>query len=174
MRLSTSICAVLLIGTLTVACAYHAHEQQATDAAVPSGWSKVDAVAFSVFAPSSWQFRQLQGIDSYVGEFTGDGIVLKFDFGRYSNPLQEEKEPAYVVVYKSVGGLSAKIVNPKLPGHGVTGIYFPRAFGSNKLSLFGQDLTSIQQELVLRIFGTIRFGNAVPPFVVPPPTKSVQ
>jgi len=173
MRLSTAICAALLIGT-TVACAYHAQEQRAGEATHPAGWSNVDAVAFSIFAPSGWQFRQLQGIDSYVGEFTGDGIVLKFDFGRYSSPLEEEREPTYVVVHKSVGGLRAKIVSPKMPGHGVTGIYFPKAFGSNKLSLFGQDLTSTQQELVLKIFGTIRFGNAVPPVGVPPPSKSEQ
>ena len=172
----------MLIGPLTMASAYHVQVQQSkfvagrglSEVTVPTGWSKVDAVVFSIFAPSGWQFRQLQGVDSYVGEFTGDGIVLTFHFGRYSNSLKKEKKPTYAVVHKAVGGLPAKIVSPKMPGHGVTGIYFPRTFGSNKLSLFGEDLTSTQQELVLKIFETIRFGKAVPPAYVPPPTMSVQ
>lgn len=94
-----------------------------------------------------------------MGEFVGDGFVLKFDFGEYSNPLKEEKKPAYVIVHKSIAGLPSKVVSPKAPGHGITGIYFPRTFGGNKLSLFGQDLSSTQEELALKIFETIRFGQ---------------
>ncbi len=142
-----------------------------------SSWHKVDAGPFSILAPSGWEFHQLQGIDSYVGEFVGDGVVLNFDFGRYSNPLDEAKKPAYAVVHESIGGSDAKIVSPKKPGHGVTGIYFPKVSGSNKLCLYGQNLTSTQQELVLKIFETIRFGPAVPPIFVPPlppPAKNVQ
>jgi hypothetical protein len=44
----------------------------------PIGWHKVDAGAFSLFAPLGWEFHQLMGVDSYVGEFLGDGVVLKF------------------------------------------------------------------------------------------------
>jgi hypothetical protein len=137
------------------------------------GWQKIDAGAFSVFAPLSWKFHQLTGVDSYVGEFFGDGVVLRFDLGRYSNPLKEEKKPEYVVVQKSIAGLPARIVSPKTPGHGITGIYFPKTIGSNKLCLFGQDLTSMQQELALKIFETIQFGSAVPP-VLPPPAKNMK
>ncbi len=133
-------------------------------------WHKVDTGAFSVFAPLGWKFHQLQGVDSYVGEFVGDGVVLKFDFGRYSNPLKDEKKPAYVVVHKSIAGLRAKIVSPKTPGHGVTGIYFAKTFGPNKLCLFGQDLSATQQGLALKIFETIQFGRSVPP-ILPPPSQ---
>jgi hypothetical protein len=48
------------------------------------GWLKPEAGAFSLYAPSDWEFHKKQGVDSYVGEFSGDGIVLKFDYGRYS------------------------------------------------------------------------------------------
>jgi hypothetical protein len=65
-------------------------------------WRKVDAGAFSLFAPTGWEFHQLQGVDSYVGEFVDDGVVLKFDFGGYSNSLKEERKPAYVVAHKSI------------------------------------------------------------------------
>jgi hypothetical protein len=142
--------------------------------AAPTGWHKVDAVAFSLFAPLGWEFRQLQGVDSYVGEFVSEGAILKFDFGAYSNPLKEEKKPKYVVVHKSIGGLRAKIVSPTTPGHGVTAVYFPRAIDSNKLCLYGQDLAPAEQDLALKIFETIRFGKSLPSFVVPPPPPAAK
>jgi hypothetical protein len=167
MRLTTSICGAMLTGFLAtlisidcdsaILCssAHHAQVQRpqpiGRESTAPADWSKVDVGAFSIFAPSGWKFRQLQGIDSYVGEFI-----------------------AYVVAHKSIAGLRARIVSPKTPGHGVTGIYFPKTFGSNKLSLFGQDLSAAQQELALRIFETIRFGRTVPSIVVPPPSKNVE
>jgi hypothetical protein len=142
---------------------------------VPASWHKVDAGPFSILAPSGWEFHQLEGVDSYVGEFVGDGVVLRFDFGGYSNPLKEEKKPAYVVIHKSIGGYRAKIVSPRTPCHGITGVYFRNVGYSSALTLFGHDLTATQQELVLRIFETLRFGGPAPRYVLPPPpTKNVQ
>jgi hypothetical protein len=141
----------------------------------PADWHKVDAGPFSILAPPGWEFHQLQGVDSYVGEFVGDGVVLRFDFGEYSNPLKEEKKPAYVVIHAPIGGYRAKIVSPRTPGHGTTGVYFRNVGDSNALTLFGHDLTSTQQELVLKIFETLRFGGPVPRSVLPPPpTKNAQ
>ena len=138
----------------------------------PTGWRKVDAGPFSILAPSGWEFHQLAGVDSYVGEFVGDGLTLTFDFGGYSNPLKKEKKPAYVVVHKSIGGFRAKVVSPRTSGHGITGAYFRNVGLSNALCLFGQDLTSTQQELALKIFETIRFGGPLPRYVLPPPPPS--
>ena len=56
-----------------------------------TSWHKVDPGPFSILAPSGWEFHQLQGVDSYVGEFVGDSIVLRFDFGGYSNPLKKRR-----------------------------------------------------------------------------------
>ena len=92
-------------------------------------------------------------------------------------PLKKEKKPAYVVVHKSIGGFRAKVVSPRTPGHGITGLYFRNVGLSNALCLFGQDLTSTQQELALKIFETIRFGGPMPRYVIPPPPpvpKNVQ
>lgn len=136
---------------------------------VPTDWRKVDAGPFSIFAPPGWEVHQLPGVDSYVGEFVGDSIVLRFDFGGHSNPLGEQKKPKYVVVHKSIGGHTAKIVSPRTPGHGITGIYFRNVGDSNALTLFGNDLTSTQQDLVLKIFETLRFGGPLPRYVLPPP-----
>lgn len=137
---------------------------------VPPAWAKLDAGPFSVFAPAGWKFHQLQGIDSYVGEFVGQGVRLAFDFGQQARGyLKETKQPAYAITHESVGGFAAKIVRPATPGHGITGIYFRKLSGGDAFCLWGKDLTALQQELVLKIFETIRFGGAVPPYVLPPP-----
>lgn len=185
MRLIISICGAVLIGLLALLSSASGDGASAKPTAQvnnadqrgadESGWHKVDAGPFSILAPSGWEFHQLQGVDSYVGEFVGDGVVLRFDFGGYSNPLKEEKQPAYVVIHKSIGGRRAKIVSPRTPGHGTTGVYFRNVGDSNALTLFGHDLTSTQQQLVLRIFDSLRFGGPVPRYVLPPPpAKNVQ
>src|SRR6266852_2829191 len=138
-------------------------------AEAPTDWHKVDAGPFSLFAPLGWEFHQLAGFDSYVGEFVGDGVALRFDFGGYSSPLKEEKKPAYAVIHKSIGGRRAKVVSPGTPGHGITGVYFRNVGDSNALCLWGKDLTSAQQELVLKIFDTLRFGGSMPRYLIPPP-----
>ena len=133
------------------------------------GWHKVDAGPFSILAPPRWEFHQLDGADSYIGEFVGNSIVLRFDYGGYSNPLKEERKPIYVVIHKSIDGHAAKIVSPRVPGHGITGVYFRNAGNASALTLFGKDLTPTQQELALKIFETLRFGGPPPRYVVPPP-----
>ena len=144
-------------------------------AEAPTDWHKVDAGPFSLFAPLGWEFHQLAGFDSYVGEFVGDGVALSFDFGGYSSCgylLKKAKKPAYAIAHESIGGFPAKIVSPRTPGHGATAVYFRNVGHSNGLCLWGKDLTSAQQELALRIFETIRFGGALPRYVIPPPPPS--
>jgi hypothetical protein len=102
--------------------------------------------------------RKERGIDSYVGELAGDGVVLSFDFGQYSNSLSDAREPSYVVVYECIHGTKAKLVSPRISGQGITGIYLPSvptAVNANKLCLVGHNLTATQQEIALRIFRTI-------------------
>jgi len=98
------------------------------------------------------------------------GVRLTFDFGQQARGyLKETKKPAYAITHESVGGFAAKIVSPRTPGHGITGIYFRKLSGGDAFCLWGKDLTAMQQELVLKIFETIRFGGPVPPYVNPPP-----
>jgi hypothetical protein len=145
---------------------------QAPSLSSRNSWRKLDAGPFSISAPPGWEFHQLAGVDSYVGEFLGDGVALRFDFGGYSSDLKEAKKPAYVIAHESIGGFPAKTVSPRTPGHGLTAVYFHNVGDSNGLCLWGKDLTSPQQELVLKIFETIRFGGAMPRYVIPPPPTS--
>jgi len=140
-----------------------------TSAAVPTCWHKLDACPFSILAPLGWEFHQLMGVDSYVGEFVGDGVALTFDFGRYSTELRKAKKPAYIVTKVSIGGLSAKVVSPRTAGNGLTGVYFRKVPGHDELCLWGKDLTAAQQKLALRMFETIQFGGPMPSSIIPPP-----
>ncbi len=131
-QLTLSVCSLILVG-----CSSAPKRVETPN----NGWLKVEAGTFSIYAPPGWEFHQKQGIDSYVGQFTGSGVVLKFDYGQYSNPLDEAVEPKYVVAQETIGSYRAKVVCPRMPGHGVTGVYFPRIGSSDKLCLWGQDLT---------------------------------
>jgi hypothetical protein len=150
----------------------------------PASWHELDTGAFSILAPTGWEFYQLCGVDSYIGEFVGDGVVLTFDFGRYSSGyLGDTKKPEYVIIHKPIGGFPAKIASPRTAGHGITGVYFRKVGRSDGLCLYGENLASTQQELALKVFETIRFRrpedvhiNVVPycPFPPPPPPKTAQ
>ena len=128
-------------------------EQQA----IPDGWIKLDAGAFSLLGRKGWEFQREQGIDSYVGRFSSGDMKLEFDYGLYSSPLDDAKDPKYSIAHEIVDGREARIVCPRTPGHGVTGIYFRKTEGKNKLCLWGQDLNKSNQELAMRMFRTIRF-----------------
>lgn len=170
MRLKTYFCSRVSVVFLLIFTAPSGCQQASGE----PGWQKLDAVAFSIMAPPGWRLHQLPGADSYVGELIGDTVVLRFDFGAHSNPLQDVKAPVYVILNRRIAGHRARVVSPRTPGHGITGVYFPKTFDSNKLSVFAKDLNSEQEELVLKIFETIQFGRTVPPIVPPPPPANVN
>jgi hypothetical protein len=129
-------------------------------------WQRLDAGPFSISAPPGWRFRPEMGIDSYVGSFRGDGVELTFDFGHFSNRLDDEKKRRYVIEETFVGGARARIVSPRIPGRGLTGIYFQDVgdsrglLNSNSLTIYCLDLSAQHQKLVLKILHTIQFKPA--------------
>jgi len=84
MRLAISICGAALTGLLAMMLSSASPGRVFGQSVAPANWHKVDAGPFSILAPSGWDFHQLEGVDSFVGEFVGDGIILRFDFGGYS------------------------------------------------------------------------------------------
>lgn len=136
-------------------------------------WHKLDAGPFSISAPSGWEFHQLTGVDSYVGEFVGDGMTLTFDLGRYSTELRHAKTPAYIITKESIDGRGAKVVSPRTPGNGITGVLV-RLGVHEALCLWGNNLSAEQGALAFKVFNTLRFGGATPPSLVPPPPPPVK
>jgi hypothetical protein len=132
-----------------------------TEYSIPSNWHFVDAGSFTVSLPPNWKLNKLQGIDSYVAEFTGDGVTLNFDYGWYSSPLVDKDDPSHAITYETIDGKKAKIVIPKEIGSGTTGVYFEDVGdGMNRLQISGDNLTSSQQDVVLKIFRTIQFRKS--------------
>jgi hypothetical protein len=127
----------------------------------PTSWQFIDANSFTLSLPPGWKFNKLQGIDSYVGEFVGDGAKLSFDYGWYSNSLVDDNDPKHVVTYETIGGYRAKIVVPEVVGNGMTGVYFGDLGGDEgqkiRFQISGYNLTASQQETALKIFRTLKF-----------------
>lgn len=156
-----------------VASVEHVPECDMPSDAVPTCWRRLDAGPFSISAPPGWNFRQLPGVDSFVGEFVGDGLTLAFDYGRYSTELRKAKKPTYDISKKSIAGRTARVVSPRALGGGITGLYV-HVGGHDALCLWEKDLTGAQEKLVLKIFETIRFGGPMPRSVVPPPPPATS
>lgn len=120
-------------------------------------WQRVTTDSFTLSLPPTWKFNELQGIDSYVGEFVGNGARLFFDFGRYSYSLAAEGDQNHTISYQTIDGHRAKIVTPKVVGKGTTGVYFDDLGNNNRLTLYENDLTADQQATALKIFSSVVF-----------------
>ena len=145
---------------------------------LPPDWQLVEALGwpnrqagFSLWLPPGWQLKELQGVDSYVGEIVGDGVHLTYDLGWYSSPLADDDDPQHVVTYAEIGGLLGKLVQPREGTDGtLTGVYFESFDGAEtapsmpetRLQVSGVGLTPEQQETAVTIFETIRIVASEP------------
>ena len=140
--------------------------EQALGAQPSPDWALVEAPGladqpgFSLRLPTGWELRETQPLDSYVGELGGDGVKLRFDYGRFSPSLDPASDPEhiYVLRYEAIGGYEAKLVIPLDTSGGLTGVHF-RAIDGLRLTLWGEDLTPDQQRTALAILRTIRSSN---------------
>lgn len=126
-----------------------------------SGWGAVDAGTFTVALPPGWEYRPLQGIDTLVGEFTGDGVTLRFDYGVFAGggPTTDRQ---YFIQHETIGGYHAQIIYPR-PGAGgeTTGVFFADdlVYGGEptRFNLVGENLNDVQRDIAIAIFRSIRF-----------------
>ena len=140
--------------------------EQALGAQPSPDWALVEAPGladqpgFSLRLPTGWELRETQPLDSYVGELVGDGVKLRFDYGRFSPSLDPANDPEhiYVLRYEAIGGYETKLVIPLDASGGLTGVHF-RAIDGLRLTLWGEDLTPDQQRTALAILRTIRSSN---------------
>ena len=138
------------------------------DAQPEPDWTRVTKRGFSLMLPPGWTINELQGVDSYVGEVTGDGARLTWDFGRYGWGLNPEDEPEheYLVFYEDIGGFTGKLLLPVgSPGNSnaayppATGVHFVNIRRGQRFNLIGRGLTLEQQRVAVAIFRSIRFRS---------------
>jgi hypothetical protein len=85
--------------------------------------------------------QKVQGIDSFVGEYRNERMRVSFDYGIYSNALNEySSEPEYKKILKKIGGKEAKIVfflsNHANPQHKYFGaVHFPKVNDTGSVML---------------------------------------
>ena len=123
---------------------------------------------FSVMLPPEWALSTGQGIDSYVGEIRGDGVLLRFDLGWYSHEPNPERDPQhqYVVLHEDIGGHRAKLMLAADPPemsresyNAATAVYFGNLDEHNKFLMAGEGLTREQQETAIAIFRSVRMNH---------------
>jgi len=126
-----------------------------------STWRSADTGPFTVLLPPGWEYRPQQGIDSFIGEFAGDGVQLSFDLGYYTGgPPQDD--PAYATHDETIGGYMAVLYAPNV-AQGRTGVYMRVSesappFGyPTALGISGEGLTPDEQEIAVQIFRSVRF-----------------
>jgi hypothetical protein len=135
---------------------------------VPADWVEVPADAlFSMKAPPGTVFKPGQGTDSNVGAFEVPGFQLAFDYGVYSNSLnQDSGDQDYQARETEIDGKAARIVTAYAPHRAsgrpyFIGVHFPRvgetSLGSIKLTVSGSLVKKEDYSIVEMIFSTIRF-----------------
>ncbi|MFC1640809.1 hypothetical protein ACFL2D_02025 [Patescibacteria group bacterium] len=143
-----------------------------------SGWHTEETSGFSVSLPPGWQLEEKQGIDSAVGEITGDGITLTYDFGWYTADPRNDSDDENILS-ETIDSREAFIVLPKAEGD-VMAVFFPDVeetisswrmvneasaipidsfTTTSKFGLRGQNIPPEKEDIILRIFRSIQFNS---------------
>lgn len=118
----------------------------------------VDMHRFTMRIPQAWTVEEVQGYDSFVRLIRiSDRETIGIDLGWYSSSLNVSNITHHIS-YTAIDGKSAKIVKPKNPGLGTTGVYFDSLdHQKTRLQMSGDDLSSENQRQFLNAIETIRF-----------------
>lgn len=134
---------------------------------VPQEWETFETNVFSFQGPADLKRQHVQGIDSYVGQFGNGEIELNFDYGSYSDPLDDnhKKNDGYLAKRTKVDLKKATVVtykrsDPEDQFLFCAGIHFPdTGDGQTKLTLFGRAKTQEGQDQLSLLFLTLQFGT---------------
>jgi hypothetical protein len=134
----------------------------------PGDWKVIENKDFSFRVPPQFVKTDARGIDSFVEEYKGEGVVLSFDFGGWSNDFGDWPN---TTKYESVkiDDRNARIGTVKdsfgRPSPYGTQVHFakidPKKPGL-KLSMFASCATVKDIELAHKIFKSIKFRSNDP------------
>ena len=129
------------------------------------GWTSADAGPFSLRLPRGYRKVQVQGIDSFVGEYRAPGRALHFDYGPYSSTLQEWRSAGagFRSCRMEIGGHLAKIVTARSEKEGyLAGVTWRELekggeAGALHLTMMATSADVAGQREALAVFRSVRF-----------------
>lgn len=133
----------------------------------PSGWTRLDAGAFTLYAPAGTMLRTAA---DGSGDILGPNIYLRFKAGKYSGAQEPLKaNPDYSEQPVVIAGrhgflrratLDAAQQDALFGGYGRTyflGLYVPKAAGERDLEFYGTTSSSDEVDMIEMIYKSIRF-----------------
>ena len=138
------------------------------------GWvrtpARTDFYTFTMLLPPGWEFVELQGIDTLVGQLTNGEVVLYYDFGGFAgipySPQYVVRDGGHTIPHlmwaEEIGRDKFFLVKPESDepdDRGVTGVFTTL---KTNLSFSGVGLDGEQQEIVLAMFRTLEPEEGYP------------
>jgi hypothetical protein len=127
-------------------------------------WKRFDAGWFSFSIPSDMNEDEAHAIDSYVGQFHNARMEISFDYGVYSNPLDDSNKSDHRSELIEIGGKQTKIVmyvesSSDSPLKYFAGVHFPDLGGQSKLTMTARCRDRDGQAIAKKIFESVRFKS---------------
>lgn len=112
--------------------------------------------------PVTFELKEFQGTDSYVGQIIDSDIILNFDYGWYTSPASNLDENKYIINEDEVNGHFRQIVKPLNSDLNRTSIHLYKIsdkkdspFGFSSLSMSTNKLDKTQQEMIIEVFKNV-------------------
>jgi hypothetical protein len=129
------------------------------------GWTSADAGPFTLRLPARYRKAEVQGIDSFVGEYRAPGRTLHFDYGAYSSTLQEWRSAGagFRSCRMEIGGHLAKIVTARSEKEGyLAGVTWRELEKGDEgsalhLTMIATSADAAGQREALAVFRSVRF-----------------
>ena len=135
---------LLLLFTLLLSIVFNSQEVQ---------WKTFNIGKYNIEFPDDFTFIEEQGIDSYIGRIENKEIVVEFDYGAFTNNLEEyENNSEYEIIINTLEGDLRKIALAKNSMNGFTAIYILEENSPIALGMFSRNISSEKQSFLLDIF----------------------
>lgn len=123
-----------------------------------SNLKSIDIYDYQLEVPAQFELIEEQGIDSYVGKLSGEGIDIPFDFGVYTSPDKDLDQEKYDIYFETFGTVERQIVVPKDSQADFTTLHirdlenYSELGGYVSLKMYTNNITQKEQKLVVKIF----------------------
>jgi len=126
----------------------------------PAGWVQINAQGhFTFWMPSALVLdEQIQGTDSYVRQWSGAGLYVKFDYGMYSGGIDSRiQDIAHTEVSDSASGRAGTIVTYTEDGAQIATLYVRQVNEQDRLTFTAGRSSEGTLEIPLTIVRSVRF-----------------